>query len=182
MINLNMPVTREDIEKLNCGDTVSITGTLYTARDAAHKKLIECINSNVDLPFDVDGQGIYYVGPTPAKPGEIIGAAGPTTSYRMDDLTVPLLKKGLRVMIGKGKRNQTVIDGMKNYGAVYLAAIGGAGAYISNSIKECEIIAYEELGAEAIRKIEVKNLQLIVAIDSRGNNIYEIGRKQFEIN
>ncbi|GAA0242688.1 Fe-S-containing hydro-lyase [Metaclostridioides mangenotii] len=180
MININMPVTINDIEKLNCGDTVCITGTLYTARDAAHKRLINCIEKGIDLPFDVNGQGIYYVGPSPAKPGEVIGAAGPTTSYRMDDLTVPLLEKGLRVMIGKGKRNDTVIEGMKKYGAVYLAAIGGAGAYISNSIKECEVIAYDDLGAEAIRKIEVKDLQLVVAIDCRGNNIYEIGREKFK--
>ena len=118
-------------------------------------------------------QGIYYVGPTPTKPGEIIGSAGPTTSYRMDDLTIPLLEKGLKIMIGKGRRGQKVIEAMKEYGSVYLAAIGGAGAYISNSIKSCEVIAYDYLGAEAIRKIEVEDLKLIVAIDSYGNNIYE---------
>lgn len=181
MIKINMPVTSEDIKSLKCGDTVTINGTLYTARDAAHKRLIECIKSGKELPFEVEGQGIYYVGPTPAKPGEIIGAAGPTTSYRMDDLTVPLLEKGLKIMIGKGKRNETVIDGMKKYSAVYLAAIGGAGAYISSAIKESEVIAYEDLGAEAIRKIKVEGLQLVVAIDSMGNNIYELGRKEFEI-
>ncbi|MDR0879477.1 MAG: Fe-S-containing hydro-lyase [Clostridioides sp.] len=180
MVELKMPVTREDIESLDCGDTVSVSGTLYTSRDAAHKRLIACLEEGKELPFDVDGQGIYYVGPTPTKPGGIIGSAGPTSSYRMDDLTVPLLENGLKIMIGKGKRSDKVIDGMKKYGAVYLAAIGGAGAYISNSIKSCEIIAYEDLGAEAVRKIEVENLQLIVAIDSRGNNIYEVGRKQFE--
>lgn len=179
MISLKMPINEEATRKLTCGDVVSLSGTIYTGRDAAHKRLIECINSGKELPFDVNGQAIYYVGPTPSKPGEVIGSAGPTTSYRMDDLTLPLLKRGLKVMIGKGKRNDEVIEGMKKYGAVYLAAIGGAGAYISNSITECEIIAYEDLGAESIRKLEVKDLQLIVAIDSFGNNIYEKGREQY---
>lgn len=179
MIKLKMPITEEAVRKLTCGDVVSISGTIYTGRDAAHKRLIECINSGKELPFDVDGQAIYYVGPTPSKPGEVIGSAGPTTSYRMDDLTVPLLERGLRMMIGKGKRSKEVIEGMEKYGAVYLAAIGGAGAYISNSITKCEIIAYDDLGAEAIRKLEVKDLQLIVAIDSYGNNIYEKGREQY---
>lgn len=179
MIKLQMPISEEVVRNLNCGDVVSISGTIYTGRDAAHKRLIECINNEQHLPFNVNNQGIYYVGPTPSKPGEVIGSAGPTTSYRMDDLTVPLLERGLRVMIGKGKRNEKVIEGMKKYGAVYLAAIGGAGAYISNSITSCEIIAYEDLGAEAIRKLEVKDLQLIVAIDSYGNNIYEKGREQY---
>lgn len=179
MIKLNMPVKEEDIRKLTCGDVVSLSGVIYTARDAAHKRMITSINEGKILPFDIDGQGIYYVGPTPSKPGEVIGSAGPTTSYRMDDLTIPLLERGLRLMIGKGKRDKKVIDAMKIYGAVYLAAIGGAGAYISNSIKECEVIDYEELGAEAIRKIVVEDLQLIVAIDSYGNSIYEKGRIQY---
>lgn len=179
MINLNMPLKEDDVRKLTCGDVISLSGVIYTARDAAHKRLIDSINKGERLPFDLDGQGIYYVGPTPSKPGEVIGSAGPTTSYRMDDLTVPLLERGLRVMIGKGKRDKKVIDAMEKYGTVYLAAIGGAGAYISNSIKECEIIAYEELGAEAVRKIVVKDLQLIVAIDSYGNNIYETGRMEY---
>ncbi|MGL6105889.1 Fe-S-containing hydro-lyase [Romboutsia sp.] len=179
MIKLQMPISEERVRKLTCGDVVSISGIIYTGRDAAHKRLIECINDGEALPFEVKDQGIYYVGPTPSKPGEIIGSAGPTTSYRMDDLTIPLLERGLRIMIGKGKRNETVIEGMKKYGAVYLAAIGGAGAYISNSITSCEVIAYEDLGAEAVRKLEVKDLQLIVAIDSYGNNIYEKGREQY---
>ncbi|UWD48203.1 Fe-S-containing hydro-lyase [Clostridioides difficile] len=180
MIKITTPVSEIDIAKLNCGDTISLSGILYTARDAAHKRLIDCINKGEELPFDVNGQGIYYVGPTPTKPGEVIGAAGPTTSYRMDDLTIPLLERGLRLMIGKGKRSDKVIQGMEKYGAVYLAAIGGAGAYISNSIKSCEIIAYEDLGAEAIRKIVVEDLKLTVAIDSYGNNIYEQGRAIYE--
>jgi fumarate hydratase subunit beta len=175
-----MPVTREDVENLKSGDMVSISGVLYTARDAAHKRLIECLENGKELPFDVDGQGIYYVGPSPTKEGGVIGSAGPTSSYRMDDLTIPLLEKGLKIMIGKGKRGDNVIEGMKKYGAVYLAAIGGAGAYISNKIKSCEIIAYDDLGAEAIRRIEVEDLQLTVAIDSKGNNIYETGRKEYQ--
>lgn len=173
MIEINTPINTEEIRKLKCGDSVNFSGILYTARDAAHKIMVDNINEGKSLPFDVENQGIYYVGPTPTKPGEIIGSAGPTTSYRMDDLTIPLLERGLKIMIGKGRRDNKVIEGMKEYGAVYLAAIGGAGAYISNSIKSCEIIAYEYLGAEAIRKIEVENLKLIVAIDSFGNNIYE---------
>lgn len=179
MIKLKAPFKREDLQKLVCGDVVSISGVIYTGRDAAHKRMIISIDNNEELPFDVDGQAIYYVGPTPSKPNQIIGSAGPTTSYRMDDLTVPLLDRGLKVMIGKGKRSEEVIEGMKKNGAVYFAAIGGAGAYISSAIKKCEIIAYEDLGAEAIRKLEVENLQLIVAIDAHGNNIYEEGRKQF---
>ena len=173
MIEISTPISIEEIRKLKCGDSISLSGVLYTARDAAHKLMIENIKGGKDLPFDVKNQGIYYVGPTPTKPGEIIGSAGPTTSYRMDDLTIPLLEKGLKIMIGKGKRDKEVIEAMKEYGSVYLAAIGGAGAYISNSIKSCEVIAYDYLGAEAIRKIEVEDLKLIVAIDSYGNNIYE---------
>lgn len=173
MIEISTPISTEKIRKLKCGDSISLSGVLYTARDAAHKLMIENIKGGKDLPFDVKNQGIYYVGPTPTKPGEIIGSAGPTTSYRMDDLTIPLLEKGLKIMIGKGKRDKEVIEAMKEYGSVYLAAIGGAGAYISNSIKSCEVIAYDYLGAEAIRKIEVEDLKLIVAIDSYGNNIYE---------
>ncbi len=179
MINIQMPLSEDKARELVYGDVITLSGTIYTARDAAHKRLIECINNNEELPFDVDNQAIYYVGPTPSKPGEIIGSAGPTTSYRMDDLTIPLLERGLRIMIGKGKRDEKVIQAMQKYGVVYLAAIGGAGAYISNSIKSCEIIAYEDLGAEAIRKLEVNDLQLIVAIDSYGNNIYEKGREAY---
>lgn len=179
MIELKAPFKSEDIEKLACGDVVKLSGVIYTGRDAAHKRMIEAINNNKELPFDVNGAGIYYVGPTPSKEGQVIGSAGPTTSYRMDDLTVPLLERGLKVMIGKGKRSDKVIDGMKEYKAVYLAAIGGAGAYISHSIKKCNVIAYDDLGAEAVRRLEVEDLQLIVAIDCHGNNIYEQGRAKF---
>ncbi|RDY23643.1 Fe-S-containing hydro-lyase [Romboutsia maritimum] len=177
MIKLNTPVTSEEILKLTCGDIVNLSGILYTARDAAHKRIVKCIENNEKLPFDMKGQAIYYVGPSPARPGNVIGSAGPTTSYRMDDLTIPLLNKGLKIMIGKGKREKKIIDAIKKYNAIYFAAIGGAGAYISNSIKSCEIIAYEDLGAEAIRKLEVEDLRLVVAIDSYGNNIYEKAAK-----
>lgn len=180
MKKLVMPISDEEILNLKAGEMVELSGVIYTGRDAAHKRFLKVIENNEKLPFDLKGQGIYYVGPTPTKPGEIIGSAGPTTSYRMDDLTIPLLERGLKVMIGKGKRADKVVDCMKKYTAVYLAAIGGAGAYISDSIKECEIIAYEDLGAEAVRKLKVENLKLTVAIDSHGNNIYEEGRKKFE--
>ena len=179
MKKLVMPVSTEDILDLKVGEMVELRGVIYTGRDAAHKRFINAIENGEELPFNPEGQGIYYVGPTPSKPGEVIGSAGPTTSYRMDDLTVPLLERGLKVMIGKGKRSEKVVEGMKKYKAVYLAAIGGAGAYISDSIKECEVIAYDDLGAEAVRKLKVENLKLTVAIDSEGNNIYEEGRNKF---
>ena len=180
MIEIRAPFKNEDIEKLVCGDIIKLSGVIYTARDAAHKRMIDAINNNEKLPFDVDGSGIYYVGPSPNKKNQVIGSAGPTTSYRMDDLTVPLLERGLKVMIGKGKRSEEVINSMIKNKAVYLAAIGGAGAYISHTIKKCEVIAYEDLGPEAVRKLEVEDLQLIVAIDCYGNNIYEKGRAMFE--
>ena len=180
MIEIRAPFKNEDIEKLVCGDIIKLSGVIYTARDAAHKRMINAINNNEKLPFDVNGSGIYYVGPSPNKKNQVIGSAGPTTSYRMDDLTVPLLERGLKVMIGKGKRSEEVINSMIKNKAVYLAAIGGAGAYISNTIKKCEVIAYEDLGPEAVRKLEVEDLQLIVAIDCYGNNIYEKGRAMFE--
>ena len=180
MIEIRAPIKNDDIEKLVCGDIIKLSGVIYTARDTAHKRMIDAINNNEKLPFDVDGSGIYYVGPSPNKKNQVIGSAGPTTSYRMDDLTVPLLERGLKVMIGKGKRSEEVINSMIKNKAVYLAAIGGAGAYISNTIKKCEVIAYEDLGPEAVRKLEVEDLQLIVAIDCYGNNIYEKGRAMFE--
>ena len=180
MIEIRAPFKNDDIEKLVCGDIIKLSGVIYTARDAAHKRMIDAINNNEKLPFDVDGSGIYYVGPSPNKKNQVIGSAGPTTSYRMDDLTVPLLERGLKVMIGKGKRSEEVINSMIKNKAVYLAAIGVAGAYISNTIKKCEVIAYEDLGPEAVRKLEVEDLQLIVAIDCYGNNIYEEGRAMFE--
>lgn len=176
MKKITLPIDNETIKTLKCGEMINLSGVIYTARDAAHQRLINCINQNQELPFDLKGQAIYYVGPTPNKEGEVIGSAGPTTSYRMDDLTEPLLDRGLKLMIGKGKRNQAVVDSMKKNTCAYLAAIGGAGAYISNSIKKSEIIAYEDLGAEAIRRLEVEDLLVVVAIDYNGNNIYELDK------
>lgn len=175
-----LPLTEEKTVNLKAGDNVLLSGIIYTARDAAHGRLVKLIEEKEKLPIELKDAVIYYVGPTPAKPGQVIGSAGPTTSYRMDDLTVPLLERGLKVMIGKGKRSEEVINSMIKNKAVYLAAIGGAGAYISNTIKKCEVIAYEDLGPEAVRKLEVEDLQLIVAIDCYGNNIYEKGRAMFE--
>ena len=153
---------------------------MYTGRDAAHQRLVDAINNGDKLPFDPKDAIIYYVGPAPTKPGNVIGSAGPTTSYRMDDLTVPLLELGLTGMIGKGLRSQTVVDSMKKNGAIYFAAIGGAGALISNTIKECEIIAFEDLGPEAVRKLTVVDFPAVVVIDSEGNNLYETERKKYQ--
>jgi len=177
---IDTPLTEEKLKDLKAGDNVYISGVIYTGRDAAHQRLIDTINKGENLPFDIKDQIIYYVGPSPAKPGEVIGSAGPTTSYRMDDLTVPLLELGLNGMIGKGSRNQSVVDGMKEYGAVYFAAIGGAGALIADSIKEAEVIAYNELGPEAIRRLVVEDFPVIVVIDSEGNNLYETERKRYQ--
>ena len=178
-IRIETPLTLDKVRELKAGDEVLISGVIYTGRDAAHQRLIDALNNGEELPFDIEDQIIYYVGPAPAKPGRILGSAGPTTSYRMDDLTVPLLEKGLRGMIGKGKRNMTVIDGMKKYGAVYFAAIGGAGALIANSVVESQVIAYEDLGTEAIRRLKVKDFPAIVVIDAQGNNMYETEREKF---
>ncbi|RKD28820.1 Fe-S-containing hydro-lyase [Thermohalobacter berrensis] len=180
-IEITTPLTESIVEKLNAGDKVYITGTIYTARDAAHKKMIETLHNGEELPFDIKDSIIYYVGPCPPKPGQIIGSCGPTTSYRMDDLTPPLLELGLRGMIGKGKRNQKVIDSMIKNKAVYFAAIGGAGALISDCVKSSEVIAYEELGTEAVRKLCVEKLPVIVVIDSKGNNLYDIENKKYKI-
>ncbi|PAB59699.1 fumarate hydratase [Anaeromicrobium sediminis] len=177
---ITTPLTEEKLKDIKAGDTVYITGTIYTGRDAAHGRLIESLNKGEELPFDVKDQIIYYVGPAPAKPGAVIGSAGPTTSYRMDDLTVPLLKLGLNGMIGKGSRSDEVIEGMKEYGAIYFAAIGGAGALIADSIKEVEIVAYEDLGPEAIRKLRVEDFPVIAVIDSEGNNVYKTERAKYE--
>jgi fumarate hydratase subunit beta len=165
----------EVMDSLEIGDKVLLSGVLYTGRDAAHKKMIDAINKGEQLPFDVKNQSMYYVGPCPAKEGEVIGSAGPTTSYRMDDYTPQLLDRGLKGMIGKGIRNQAVIDSMIKNGAVYFVAIGGAAAVIAQSIKTSEVIAYEELGTEAVRRIEVEDMPVFVAIDCKGNNIYNRG-------
>lgn len=169
---INTPLTKEIAESLKCGDSVYITGVIYTARDAAHKKMIELLDKGEKLPLDVEDTIIYYVGPTPAKPGLVIGSAGPTTSGRMDAYAPRLMELGLRGMIGKGSRNNTVIESMIKNKAVYFAAIGGAGALIAKCIKSVETVAYEELGAEAVMKLEVENFPVIVAVDCRGNSIY----------
>lgn len=178
-IRLETPFDIEAIKQLKSGDKVLLSGVIYTARDAAHQRLVDSINSDTALPFELEGQVIYYVGPSPNKPGEVIGSAGPTTSYRMDDLTLPLLERGLRGMIGKGLRSDHVVEGMKKYSAVYFAAIGGAGALISNCIKSSEIIAYEELGAEAIRRLVVEELPLYVVIDTDGNDLYKTEQEKY---
>lgn len=173
------PLTEEKVLGLKAGDSILLSGTIYTARDAAHKRLIELINEGEKLPFNIEEEIIYYVGPSPAKPGEVIGSAGPTTSYRMDPYTPTLLDLGLKGMIGKGSRSEEVIESIKRNKSIYFGAIGGAAALIGKSVTDSKIIAYEDLGAEAIRKIEVKDLPLIVVIDAEGNNLYEIGQEAY---
>jgi fumarate hydratase subunit beta len=173
IIKLRAPLSAEDVASLKAGDEVQINGAIYTARDMAHKRLCESIDSGVDLPFEIEGAVIYFVGPTPARPGHIIGAAGPTTSSRMDAYSPRLIAGGLRAMIGKGYRSVEVIDALKKYGAVHLSAIGGAGALLSKHIVSAEVIAYEDLGAEAVRKLEVVDFTAVVAYDSHGNTVYK---------
>ncbi len=177
--SITMPLVQSEIESLHAGDMVLISGTIYTARDAAHKKLMQAISSGQSLPFNIKDATIYYVGPSPTKPGEVIGSAGPTTSYRMDAYTPTLLDLGLKGMIGKGSRNNEVLESIKKNKAIYFAAIGGAGALIANSITACEVIAYPELGAEAIHKLEVKDFPAIVVLDSSGNDLYIIEREKY---
>lgn len=176
---LTPPLTDAQVEALEVGDTILINGVVYTARDAAHKRLVELLEQGLPLPFDLQGQIMFYVGPSPARPGRIIGAAGPTTSYRMDPYTPQLLAHGLKAMVGKGKRSPEVIDAMVRYKAVYLGAIGGAGALISQAIKAAEIIAYEDLGPEAIRRLVVENLPTFVINDCRGQDLYQLGRQRY---
>jgi fumarate hydratase subunit beta len=176
---INTPFTEDKALELKAGDTVLISGTIYTARDAAHKRLVDLLEKGEELPLSLKDEIIYYVGPTPAKPGMAMGSAGPTTSYRMDDYSPKLLDLGLRGMIGKGYRGSEVVDAMKRNKAVYFAAIGGAAALIGKSIQKAEIVAYEDLGAEAIRRLEVKDLPAVVVIDAEGNDLYEIGQKQY---
>ena len=174
-----LPLTEEKARELNCGDNVLISGVIYTGRDAAHKRLVELLDAGKELPVDLQDGIIYYVGPAPAKPGQVIGSAGPTTSYRMDAYAPALLDLGLRGMIGKGKRSPAVIEAMKRNGAVYFGAIGGAGALLAKCIKKAEVVAYEDLGAEAIRRLEVEDLPVVVVIDSHGRNLYEEGRRTY---
>lgn len=197
---ITAPFTKETVEQLKAGDSILITGTIYTARDAAHKCLVEMIQKTVSgerlsvsdfdrtrntehqapkLPFDLEGSVIYYVGPSPARPGQVIGSAGPTTSYRMDAYSPTLMEYGLKGMIGKGKRSKEVIDAIQKYKAVYLAATGGAGALLSKCIKKAEVIAFEELGPEAVRKLEVEDFPAIVINDIYGNDLYDEGIEKY---
>ena len=178
-IRLTAPFDRETARKLKSGDSVLLSGVIYTARDAAHKRLCELVAAGKELPLDMQGATIYYVGPTPAKEGQPIGSAGPTTSYRMDAYSPTLIAQGETGMIGKGKRGPEVVAAMKEHGAVYFGAIGGCGALLSKCVKKAEVIAYEDLGAEAIRRLEIEDLPVTVIIDSEGNNLYEAGRKAY---
>lgn len=176
---IETPLTIDKVKDLNAGDIVLLSGEIFTARDAAHKRLIELIDKNEKLPLELQDAIIYYVGPTPPKPGEVIGSAGPTTSYRMDSYTPKLLDLGLKGMIGKGLRGKEVIDSMIKNRCIYFGAIGGAAALMAKCIKKSELIAYEDLGAEAIRKLWVEDMPLVVVIDSNGNNLYQIGQKEY---
>ena len=178
-ISITAPLTQEAARNLRAGDMCLLSGTIYTARDAAHKRLCQLIDEGKELPIDLKDSVIYFVGPAPAKPGQIIGSAGPTTSYRMDAYSPKLIALGQTGMIGKGKRNAEVISAMKEHGAVYFGAIGGCGALLASCIKRCEVVAYEDLGAEAIHRLEVENFPVTVVIDSLGNNLYETGRAAY---
>ncbi len=179
-VNIKSPVDEKTLKELRSGDQVFITGVIYVGRDAAHKRLVEALDQGKPLPFDIKGQTIYYMGPSPAKPGQPIGSAGPTTSGRMDAYSPRLMAEGLKVMIGKGMRTQAVKDAMKKYKTIYLAAIGGAGALISKSIKKSEVIAYEELGAEAVLRLEVEDFPATVINDIYGGDLYQEGRAKYK--
>ncbi len=178
-VRLKTPLSDQDVEKLNIGDRVLISGVVYTGRDAAHQRLFDLLKTGKDLPIEIRGQIIYYVGPTPAKPGQVIGSAGPTTSYRMDAFAPALIEKGLKGMIGKGMRSDQVKEAMKKYKSVYFAATGGAGALLAKRVKKAEVVAYDDLGPEAIRRLEVADLPVIVVNDIRGNDLYVEGAKEY---
>lgn len=180
-IRITPPLTDGDVEKLRAGDRVLITGVLYTARDAAHKRLLELVEKGGELPFDPRGQIIYYVGPTPARPGQVIGSAGPTTSGRMDVYTPKLLELGIKATIGKGQRTEEVKEAMKRHKAVYMAAVGGAAALIAKTIKKAEVIAYEDLGPEAVRRLEVVDFPAIVVNDVAGGDLFEKGVAEYRV-
>lgn len=179
MIRLTTPLTIEKIKKLHSGDEILLSGTIYTGRDAAHKRLLELIEKGEELPLPLEDQVIFYVGPTPNKPGKVFGSGGPTTAGRMDAFAPTLIKLGLRSMIGKGYRLQSVKDAIVKYNGIYFGAIGGAGAMMSSCIKRCEVIAFDDLGPEAIRKLEVVDMPLVVIIDSYGNDQYILGRNDY---
>ncbi len=176
---LTTPVTKEDLAQLRAGDTVILSGTVYTARDAAHKRMIEALDAGQALPFDLEGSAIYYVGPTPEKPNQVIGSAGPTTAGRMDAYSPRLLDLGNKIMIGKGKRDAAVKEAVVRNGAVYLAAIGGAGALMAQSVKSLEIIAWPDLGCEAVRRLQVENFPLTVILDPQGVDLYQTGPEAY---
>ena len=178
-IKITAPMSRETARSLRAGDSCLISGVIYTARDAAHKRLCELVERGEELPIDLTDSVIYFVGPTPAKPGQAIGSAGPTTSYRMDAYSPTLIGLGQTGMIGKGRRGEAVVDAMREHGAVYFGAIGGCGALLSKCIKKAEVVAYEDLGAEAIRRLEVEDLPVIVVIDAEGNDLYKSGREAY---
>ncbi len=178
-IRMKTPLSNADVEKLKAGDKVLLNGVIYTGRDAAHKRLIELLKEGKPLPFDVKGQVIYYVGPAPAKPGQVIGSAGPTTSGRMDAYSPKLIEIGLKGMIGKGMRKKEVVEAMKKYKAVYFAATGGAGALLAKAIKKAEVVAYEDLGPEAINRLEVVDFPVIVVNDTQGNDLYQMGAEMY---
>ena len=176
---LDLPIGQEKLEMLKAGDRVILSGVIYTARDAAHKRLTELMSAGGELPLELSGAAIYYAGPTPEKPGEVIGSAGPTTSGRMDPYAPMFLDAGLKIMIGKGNRSREVIDAIVRNRAVYFAAMGGAGALMGSCVDTVDIVCYEDLGCEAIRRLEVKNMPLTVAVDSRGENIYSSGPEAY---
>lgn len=176
---MSFPADKAELSKLRAGDKLTVSGTIYTARDAAHKRLTELIASGEELPLDIRGAAIYYAGPTPEKPGQVIGSCGPTTSGRMDAYAPLLLDRGLAVMIGKGDRNAAVIDAIVRNGAVYLAAMGGAGALMGSCVKAARIVCYDDLGCEAIRELKVENMPLTVVIDSQGNDLYKSGPEAY---
>lgn len=178
--HINVPFDADIVKELKAGDYVYLTGTIYTARDAAHKRMYEALQNGETLPFDIEGNAIYYMGPSPAREGCPIGSAGPTTASRMDKYTPALLELGMRGMIGKGRRTEAVRESMMKNQAVYFAAVGGAGALLSKSILQAEVIAYEDLGTEAIRKLEIKDFPVIVVMDCEGNNLYDMAIEQYK--
>lgn len=177
---ITLPLTDEDARSLRAGDYVYLSGVIYTARDAAHKRMYEALENGEALPIEMQNNVVYYLGPTPARPGHVIGSAGPTTSSRMDKYAPKLLDLGLKGMVGKGKRTQEVIDAVVRNGAVYFAAVGGAGALLSKCIKKADVVAYDDLGTEAIRRLEIENLPVIVVIDSEGTNLYTTAAEQWK--
>jgi fumarate hydratase subunit beta len=179
-LKIKVPLSPEDVQRLKAGDVVHLTGTVLTGRDAAHKRMFELLERGEPLPVDLKGQVIYYVGPAPSRPGQVMNSAGPTTSSRMDKYSPRLIAEGLTGMIGKGYRSDEVVNAMKKHGCVYFAAVGGAAALVAKSIRKSEVLAWEDLGTEAIRRMEVEDFPAIVIIDTRGNDAYKIGREKYQ--